>query len=84
MGTIERPPLYALPTHLGAIGTKGGPRTNTKGQVLHVSGRPIPGLYAAGNVAAGVSGPAYWGGGGTIGPGMVFGYLCGINAAKES
>ncbi len=83
LGTIEKPPFYALPTHLGAIGTKGGPKTNTKGQVLHVSGKPILGLYAAGNVAAGVSGPAYWGGGGTIGPGMVFGYISGISAALE-
>jgi 3-oxosteroid 1-dehydrogenase len=83
LGTIAKPPFYALPTFTGAIGTKGGPKINTKGQVMHVSGKPIPGLYAAGNVTAGVSGPAYWGGGGTIGPGMIFGYICGINAAKE-
>jgi len=83
LGTIEKPPFYALPTYTGAIGTKGGPKINTKGQVVHVSGKPIPGLYAAGNVTAGVSGPAYWGGGGTIGPAMLFGYICGINAAKE-
>ncbi len=81
--TNEKPPFYALPTYTGAIGTKGGPKINTKGQVVHVSGKPIPGLYAAGNVTAGVSGPAYWGGGGTIGPAMLFGYICGINAAKE-
>jgi len=83
LGTIEKPPFYAIRVHVGALGTKGGPRTNEKGQVLHVSGRPIPGLYAAGNVMAGVSGPIYWGGGGTIGPAMTFGYICGRNAALE-
>ena len=79
----EKPPFYAIPIHVGALGTKGGPKTNSKGQVLHVSGNPIPGLYAAGNVMAGVSGPTSWGGGGTIGPALTFGYICGKNAANE-
>ncbi len=82
LGTIEKPPFYALQVYCGTIGTKGGPVTNANAQVMHVSGDPIPGLYAAGNVTAGVSGPAYWGGGGTIGPAMVFGYLAGRHAAK--
>ena len=69
-----------MPAH--CCGTKGGPRTNTKGQVLHVRGGVIPGLYAAGNTMAVVSGPDYYGGG-TVGQGMTRGYICGINAAKE-
>jgi len=81
LGTIEKPPFYALQAHVGCLGTKGGPKTNTKGQVLHLKGEPIPGLFAAGNTMAGVSGPCYWGGGGTIGPAMTFGYICGKNAA---
>ena len=84
LGTIEEPPYYALPLHLAAAGTKGGPRTNTKGQVLHVRGGVIPGLYAAGNAMAGVSGPGYYGGGGTIGLAMTWGYICGISAAQEA
>ena len=76
--------LALLPLHLAAAGTKGGPRTNTKGQVLHVRGDIIPGLYAAGNAMAGVSGPGYYGGGGTIGLAMTWGYICGINAAQEA
>ncbi len=83
LGTIEEPPFYALPLHLAAAGTKGGPRTNTKGQVLNVRGEVIAGLYAAGNAMAGVSGPGYYGGGGTIGLAMTWGYICGINAAQE-
>lgn len=84
LGTIEQPPFYALSLHVAAAGTKGGPRTNTKGEVLSVRGQPIPGLYAAGNTMAGVSGPGYYGGGGTIGLGMTWGYLCGTNAAKAA
>ena len=84
LGTIEKPPFYThlVPAH--SCGTKGGPRTNTRGQVLHVRGRVIPGLYAAGNTMAVVSGPAYYGGGCTISLAMTWGYICGINAAKEA
>jgi succinate dehydrogenase/fumarate reductase flavoprotein subunit len=84
LGAIELAPFYALPISLAAAGTKGGPRTNTKGQVLNVRGNVISGLYAAGNAMAGVSGPGYYGGGGTIGLAMTWGYICGIHAAQES
>ncbi|MBW1850656.1 MAG: FAD-dependent oxidoreductase [Deltaproteobacteria bacterium] len=83
LGPIEKPPFYALPSYTGSIGTKGGARINTNAQALHVSGNPIPGLYAAGNAGAPVSGPGYWGAGGTIGPAMVFGYLAGRHAANR-
>ena len=83
LGTIEKPPFYAFQAHVGCLGTKGGPKTNTKGQVLHLNGELIPGLYAAGNAMAGVSGPCYWGGGGTLGPALTFGYICGKNAAER-
>jgi hypothetical protein len=84
LGTIEKPPFYAMPNYCGALGTKGGPKINSNGQVLHISGKPIPRLYAAGNVTASVSGPGYWGAGGTIGPAMTFGFICGKNAAQET
>lgn len=83
LGTIEKPPFYALPVHLGTLGTKGGPRTNANGQVLHIFGHPIEGLYAAGNVMAGVSGPGYDGGGITIGLGMTWGYIAAKHAAQQ-
>lgn len=84
LGTIERPPFYALPVYQGTLGTKGGPVTNARGEVLNVRGEVIPGLYAAGNVMASVSGPGYYGGGGTIALGMTWGYICGINAARAA
>ena len=41
------------------LGTKGGLRTDTHARVLDENGEPIPGLYAAGNTMAAVSGTAY-------------------------
>ena len=81
LGTVEEGPYYAVPISVGAMGTKGGPRTDRDGRVLHVSGGPIPGLFAAGNAMGGVTGRAYGGAGGTIGPAMVFGFRAGYAAA---
>ncbi|OBK18858.1 FAD-dependent oxidoreductase [Mycobacterium asiaticum] len=81
LGPIDTAPYYAVPVHIGAMGTKGGPRTDRDGRVLHVSGQPIDGLFAAGNAMAGATGRAYGGAGGTIGPAMVFGYRAGYAAA---
>lgn len=77
LGPIDTPPYYAVPVYIGAMGTKGGPRTDRDGRVLHVNGAAIPGLFAAGNAMAGATGKAYGGAGGTIGPAMVFGYRAG-------
>ncbi|WP_301148491.1 FAD-dependent oxidoreductase [Mycobacterium simiae] len=81
LGPIDTAPFYAVPVRIGAMGTKGGPRTDHDGRVLHVRGEPIPGLFAAGNTMAGATGRAYGGAGGTIGPAMVFGYRAGYTAA---
>jgi succinate dehydrogenase/fumarate reductase flavoprotein subunit len=81
LGTIERSPYYALPVHLGAVGTSGGPRIDIRGRVQHVRDRPIPGLYGAGNAIASPAGPAYFGGGTTIGMGLVWGHIAGRDAA---
>jgi 3-oxosteroid 1-dehydrogenase len=80
LGPLERPPFVALEVHPGAIGTKGGARVNGHAQVLRVDGQPIPGLYAAGNVMAGVMGAGYPGAGSTIAAAMTFGWLAGRHA----
>lgn len=51
--------------------------------VLNVDGKPIAGLYAAGNVMASPMGMTYGGAGGTIAPGMVFGFVAGRHAAGD-
>ena len=83
LGKIEKGPFYALPVYLGALGTNGGPKINENGQVLNFKGEVIDGLYAAGNASANPLGPIYPSAGGTIGPGMTFGFLAGQHAAKE-
>jgi len=82
LGALTKGPYYGVRIYPSAIGTKGGPVVNASGQVMHVSGRPIEGLYAAGNVTAVVTGPAYGGPGGTLGPTLTFGYICGKHAAN--
>lgn len=76
--------VYAVEVQSGALGTKGGPRTDGNGQVIDLDGELIPGLYAAGNVMASAMGMTYGGAGGTLGPGMVFGYLSGKHAAATA
>ncbi|WP_109524469.1 MULTISPECIES: FAD-dependent oxidoreductase [Nocardia] len=81
LGPLDSGPYYAVPVTVGAMGTKGGPRTDRDGRVLHVDGHVLPGLFAAGNAMAGVTGRAYGGAGGTIGPGMTWGFRAGHTAA---
>lgn len=83
LGPIDTAPYYAVPVSVGAMGTKGGPRTDGDARVLHVDGTVIEGLYAAGNAMAGVTGKAYGGAGGTLGPAMVFGYRAGLAVTKD-
>jgi succinate dehydrogenase/fumarate reductase flavoprotein subunit len=84
LGTLERPPYHAVGLVVSNIGTCGGPRIDCSARVLDRASKPIRGLYAAGNCTAAISGPAYFGPGGTIGPAMVFGVLAGRAAAGET
>ena len=50
---------------------------------MNFKGDVIDGLYAAGNAASNPLGPIYPSAGGTIGPGMTFGFLAGQHVANE-
>ncbi|MCC6381056.1 MAG: FAD-dependent oxidoreductase [Dehalococcoidia bacterium] len=84
LGEVDTGPFYAVQIESGCLGTNGGPKTNGKAQVLGLDGQVIPGLYAVGNTMAGATGRVYGGAGGTIGPGMTFGYIAGREAAREA
>jgi succinate dehydrogenase/fumarate reductase flavoprotein subunit len=68
-------PFYAVRLYVGDLGTFAGLRTNGNAQVLDENGRPLPGLYAAGNDAASIMGGNYPGGGITLGPAITFGWI---------
>ena len=59
------------------FGTKGGPVIDDRARIVDWDGKPIPGLFGAGNSVASPFGLAYPGGGGSLGPGVTFGYLAG-------
>jgi succinate dehydrogenase/fumarate reductase flavoprotein subunit len=84
VGPLDTAPFYATRVRCGALGTKGGPRTDWHGRVVDVDGAVIDGLYAAGNAMGSVMGMTYGGHGGTLGPALVFGYLAGRHAAGRA
>lgn len=76
-----KPPLYAIQLWPALINTQGGPRRDKESRVLDPEGKPIPRLYAAGELGS------IWGylyqGACNIGEGLVFGRIAGKNAAAE-
>ena len=80
---IDRPPFEAYVTTTGITFTFGGLRIDERGTVQDTSDRPIPGLYAAGELVGGLFYENYPGGSGLM-AGSVFGKLAGEGAAAES
>lgn len=78
---IDTPPYRAAAFGVSDLGTKGGLRTDTDARVLDAADRPIPGLYAAGNTMAAVSGETYPGGGNPIGASLLFSHLAALHMA---
>lgn len=81
LGPLDTPPFHAVELRSGCLGTNGGARTDAAARVLDLDGRPIPGLHAAGNAMASVTGMTYGGAGGTLGPAITWGWIAGESAA---
>ena len=62
---IVKPPFYSTPRAPSIHHTMGGLQISTNAQVLDKNGKPIPGLYAAGEVTGGIHGSNRLGGNAT-------------------
>jgi tricarballylate dehydrogenase len=80
---IDRPPYLGFAVTTGITFTFGGLRTTLEGAVLDCEQRPIPGLFAAGELVGGLFYHNYPGGAGLM-AGAVFGRIAGRSAAKAA
>jgi succinate dehydrogenase/fumarate reductase flavoprotein subunit len=79
---IATPPFYGAEIRPATVCfTAFGPRIDRDARVLDRTGRPVPGLFAAGECAGGVIGPAYVGSGNSYANCVVFGRVAGTGAA---
>ena len=81
---IQDGPFYAIKMVIGDLGTYAGIKTDAQARALDADGRPIAGLYAAGNDMASIMGGNYPGAGITLGPALTFGYIAGKHLAGEA
>jgi succinate dehydrogenase/fumarate reductase flavoprotein subunit len=80
---ITDPPYYTVEVRRAVLGmTFAGLRTDERARVLDRGGYPIAGLFAAGEIVGGLTGPTYPGGGVMISNAVVFGRIAGRGAAR--
>jgi len=80
---LDTPPFEAYAVTCGITFTFGGLRVDTRGRVLDIAERPIPGLYGAGELAGGLFYFNYPGGTGLM-SGAVFGRMAGASAGARA
>jgi tricarballylate dehydrogenase len=79
---LDRPPFAAFAVTCGITFTYGGLAIDARARVLDEAGRPIPGLFAAGELVGGLFWDNYPGGAGLM-AGSVFGRRAGVEAAAR-
>lgn len=81
---LTQGPFYAAEVRLATLCWTGtGPAITERGQVQDQLGRPIPGVYACGEVTGGVMGDVYVGSGNMVGNAATFGRIAGRSAAQD-
>ena len=78
---MDSPPFVAYKVTGGITYTYGGPKINPRAQVMDMEDRPIPGLFAAGEIVGGILFHNSLRAGGLM-HGAVFGKLAGANATE--
>lgn len=78
---IDKPPFVAYVTTTGVSFTFGGLKIDEKNAVQDLADRPIPGLFAAGELVGGLFYENYPGGTGLM-SGSVFGRRAGLHASE--
>lgn len=81
--TLDEGPYIAYPVVCGITFTYGGLKVDTHARVLDVTGQPMPGLYATGEIAGDFFHHNYAAGAGLM-RGAVFGRIAGANAAARA
>ena len=75
-------PFYAVELSPAMLNTQGGPRRNTKAQIIRPDGSPIPRLYSSGELGSMYS--YLYQGTGNIGECFAFGRIAARNAVADS
>jgi len=84
MGPLNKPPFYGLRLTFNSVGiVSAGLKTNRNAEVMHVRGKPIPGLYAAGNTAAALDTGAGYQSGFACTRGMTWSYIAAKHCAGK-
>ena len=78
---LTQAPFYAIEVEPVLHHTMGGIKINSKAEVVNKSGKPVPGLYAAGEVTGGIHGGNRLGGN-AVADIIVFGQIAGTSAAN--
>lgn len=80
MTPIQTPPFYGCELIVPLINTQGGPKHNAKSQVLDWNDKPIPRLYAAGELGSAFF--PYYQASGNLPEALAFGKIAGEQAAS--
>jgi fumarate reductase flavoprotein subunit len=82
---LRTPPFYAVPVRPVTVNVTGaGLRVDDRARVLGTDGRPVAGLFAAGECVGGLLGPVYMGSGNSLGLAVGMGRIAGEEAVAHA